>query len=138
VPTLKVREQNCGYPTENSGRPKGAPQIPPLRSPGFPVDLGGVVALHAPFPCRKAHTRPCPVQRGRKSGYAPVGMTILFGNGKYSFQHGSSSRPERSVVEGSAVRPSAFPNFPWGTLSRSLVWTSLLESSPGGSPGYVE
>jgi hypothetical protein len=26
---------------------------------------------------RKAHTRLCPVLRGRKSGYAPVGMTIL-------------------------------------------------------------
>jgi hypothetical protein len=50
-------------------------QIPPLRSPGFPVELGGVDALHAPFPYRKAHTRPCPVLRGRKSGYAPVGMT---------------------------------------------------------------
>jgi hypothetical protein len=24
-------------------------QIPPLRYPGFPVELGGVVALHAPF-----------------------------------------------------------------------------------------
>jgi hypothetical protein len=52
-------------------------QIPPLRSPGFPVDLGGVGALHAPFPYRNAHTRPCPVQRGRKSGYAPAGMTKL-------------------------------------------------------------
>jgi hypothetical protein len=50
-------------------------QVPPLRSPGFPVDLGGVGALHAPFSYRKAHTRPCPVQRGMKSGYAPAGMT---------------------------------------------------------------
>ena len=24
-------------------------QVPPLRSPGFPVELGGVVAIHAPF-----------------------------------------------------------------------------------------
>ena len=24
-------------------------QVPPLRSPGFPVELGGVDALHAPF-----------------------------------------------------------------------------------------
>jgi hypothetical protein len=24
-------------------------QIPPLRYPGFPVELGGVVAIHAPF-----------------------------------------------------------------------------------------
>jgi hypothetical protein len=82
---------------QNLGRPRGAPQIPPLRSPGFPVDLGGVGALHAPFPYRKAHTPPCPEQRGRKSGYAPVGMTILFGDAKYSFQDELSSRPERSV-----------------------------------------
>jgi hypothetical protein len=29
------------------------------------------------FPLRKAHTRPCPMLRGRKSGYAPVEMTSL-------------------------------------------------------------
>jgi hypothetical protein len=50
-------------------------QIPPLRYPGFPVELGGAGALHAPFPYRKAHTLPYPALRGRKSGYAPVGMT---------------------------------------------------------------
>ena len=27
----------------------GKLQIPPLRYPGFPVELGGVGALHAPF-----------------------------------------------------------------------------------------
>jgi hypothetical protein len=57
----------------------GEQQVPPLRSPGFPVKLGGVGALHAPFPYRKAHTRPCPILRARKSGYASVGMTHLFG-----------------------------------------------------------
>jgi hypothetical protein len=50
-------------------------QIPPLRSPGFPVELDGVDATHAPFFYGKAHTWTCPVQRGRKSGYATVGMT---------------------------------------------------------------
>jgi hypothetical protein len=34
------------------------PQIPRLRSPGFPVEIGGVGELHAPFLKRKAHTRP--------------------------------------------------------------------------------
>src|SRR5258708_442577 len=50
-------------------------QIPPLRYPGFPVDVGGVDRSHAPFFKRKAHTRLCPVLRGRKSGFASVGMT---------------------------------------------------------------
>src|SRR5258708_6992495 len=50
-------------------------QIPPLRYPGFPVDVGGVGRSHAPFLKRKAHTRLCPVLRGRKSGFASVGMT---------------------------------------------------------------
>jgi hypothetical protein len=44
------------------------PQIPWLRSPGFPVELGGVDGYHAPFLKRKAHTRSFPVLRGRKSG----------------------------------------------------------------------
>ena len=50
--------------------------------------------------------------------YAPVGMTILFGNAKESFQDELSSRPERSVAEGSAVRPSGFPNS--GVLTQTL------------------
>ena len=50
-------------------------QIPRLPSPGFPLELGGVGVLHAPFPYRKARTRTCPVHRGRKSGYAPVVQT---------------------------------------------------------------
>jgi hypothetical protein len=48
-------------------------QVPPLRYPGFPVELRGVDALHARFPYRNAHARHCPVLRGEKSGYAPVG-----------------------------------------------------------------
>jgi hypothetical protein len=50
-------------------------QIPPLRYPGFPVEIGGVGALHAPFLRRKAHTLHCLVMGGRKSGFALVGMT---------------------------------------------------------------
>jgi hypothetical protein len=31
-------------------------QIPPLRYPGFPVEMGGVGELHAAFSYRKPHT----------------------------------------------------------------------------------
>ena len=41
-----------------------------LGFPGFPVDLVGVDGLHAVFSYGKPHTRLCPVQRGRKSGFA--------------------------------------------------------------------
>jgi hypothetical protein len=54
-------------------------QIPPLRYPGFPVELGGVDALHAPFPYRKAHTRPCPVLRGRDDkGWGTASIWIWY------------------------------------------------------------
>ena len=81
-------------------------QVPPLRYPGFPVDLGGVGRSHAPFLKRKAHTRLCPVLRGRKSGYAPVGMTH-FSQGKCQKRPEGwvstvptevSSRPERTRI----------------------------------------
>jgi hypothetical protein len=36
-----------------------------------------------------------------------------------------SSRPERSEVEGSAFRPSAFPNSSWGNCSHAIVETPL-------------
>jgi hypothetical protein len=41
-----------------------------LGFPGFPVDLVGVDGLHAVFSYRKPQTRLCPVQRGRKFGFA--------------------------------------------------------------------
>src|SRR5580698_5649780 len=47
--SLRLGLRVSGFVTENSGGPRGALQIPPLRYPGFPVGLGGVVAIHAPF-----------------------------------------------------------------------------------------
>ena len=35
--------------SSKSGDADGEQQVPPLRYPGFPVEFGGVVALHAPF-----------------------------------------------------------------------------------------
>jgi hypothetical protein len=40
------------------------------RTPGFPVEVGGVVQLYAAFLERKPHTRFCLVLRNRKSGFA--------------------------------------------------------------------
>ena len=61
----------------------------------------------------KAHRRACPVLRGRKSGYASVGMTILFRCQNLDLKINLSSRPERSEVEGPAVSfPSASSHTP--------------------------
>jgi hypothetical protein len=43
-------------------------------------------------------------ESGEAGNPGRLGMTILFGNAKYGFQDELSSRPERSAVEGSAVR----------------------------------
>ena len=85
-------------------------QVPPLRSPGFPVEVGGFGELHAPF-YGKAHTLRRPVQRGRKSG-GRFGRDDKFVAGVelsrriVAFKLNLSSRPERSVVEGPAVNAS--------------------------------
>jgi hypothetical protein len=51
------------------------PQVPPLRFPRFPVEVGGVGELHAAF-LNESRTRGrWWVPGGRKSGFAPVGMT---------------------------------------------------------------
>src|ERR1700691_5074962 len=53
-------------------------------------------------------------------------MTILSGNAKYSFQDELSSRPERSGAEGSAVRPSGFPN---SGVPTQTLWPWIFEAS---------
>jgi hypothetical protein len=61
--------------TAHSLGPKVKPQVPPLRYPGFPVEVGGVGGLHAAFLTESRTRRRWGVLRSRKSGYAPVGMT---------------------------------------------------------------
>jgi hypothetical protein len=53
----------------------------------------------------------------------------LSGSAKYSFQDELSSRPERSVVEGSAVRLSGFPilELKCRVLTQTLKPTSVLD-----------
>jgi hypothetical protein len=58
--------------------PEEKPQVPPLRYPGFPVEFGGVGELHAAFLTESRTRGRWLVPHSRKSGYAPVGMTILW------------------------------------------------------------
>jgi hypothetical protein len=82
-------------------------QIPPLRSPGFPVETGGVGELHAAF-LTESRTRGCwLVSRSRKSGYAPVGMT-----------KGRAAPTSAAVTEGWTERPQAIRDF------HSLEWAA--------------
>jgi hypothetical protein len=91
------------------------PQISPLRSPGFPVELRGVGGPHAPFLKRKAHTRSCPVLRGRKSGYAPVP------------RHAPRQAP-RQAGAGRAGRAGGMTNFLRGNVLERSAVSPLLQS----------
>src|ERR1700728_173069 len=64
---------------DSVGEPEEKPQVPPLRYPGFPVEVGGVGELHAAFLTESRTRGRRRVPRIRKSGYSPVRMTILFG-----------------------------------------------------------
>jgi hypothetical protein len=56
-------------------REQGALRIPPLRSPGFPVENSGVDQLHAALTSESPHTLLLIATRSRKSECASVGMT---------------------------------------------------------------
>ena len=123
-------------------------------SPGFPVrSAGNICLILSTNPNRKSgfvlgyfqpdlsklgsatKSRVSHLEFGKPGGApqipplrcAPVGMTILLGSAKYRSQDGLSSRPERSVVEGSVVRHPAFPNSPWDT--RDFVAEPNLDKS---------
>jgi hypothetical protein len=53
-------------------------------------------------------------------------MTIHLGNDTRRSQAKLSSRPERSVVEGSAVRPSDFPNSSWVRRAQDDEFVGVL------------
>ena len=79
--------------------------FPPLRYPGFPVEVGGVGEIHAAF-SSASRTRGCwRLPRGRKSGYAPVGMTILWDHsqprltGFVAISLQQNCHPDRSVAQ---------------------------------------
>jgi hypothetical protein len=86
---------------EDSGGPRGAPQIPPLR-------------------------------------YASVGMTILFGNAKYSFQDELSSRPKRSRISCRAAldkAPRVRPSVKKGACGATTPTSST--GNPGERSGGI-
>jgi len=90
--------------------PLGTSESSPGRSPGF-----GMHHRVAPKGRLKTRLR-CSavpretVQRSVAGNPGTLRLTIHLGNDTWRSQTKLSSRPERSVVEGSAVRLSAFPN----------------------------
>jgi hypothetical protein len=62
-------------PTAHSLWPKVKLQVPPLRYPGFPVELVGVGELHATFLTESRTRGRWLTPHSRKFGYASVGMT---------------------------------------------------------------
>jgi hypothetical protein len=60
-------------PVEKHFQERGAePQVPPLRSPGFPVEIRGADLPRASLFKREPHTWSWRLPRSTKSGYAPV------------------------------------------------------------------
>ena len=49
IPHLAKNERDMGHPAFGVTTGKGAPQIPPLRYRGFPVEVSGIGELHAAF-----------------------------------------------------------------------------------------
>src|SRR5580698_3515928 len=102
-------------PTEGTADPSN-------RQPRISCWTWWVGALHAPFLRKGAHAALSRDVAGNPG--TPVGMTIRLGNYNERSQSKLSSRPERSVVEGSAVRHSGFPN------SRLKLQCSHANSEP--------
>jgi hypothetical protein len=73
--TLSEPLRDSILPDTSPACPGEKPQISPLRSPGFPVEVGGFDQSHAVFLGKKPHAWSLPAARSRKFGYAPVEMT---------------------------------------------------------------
>ena len=75
-----VESRRDGLNRERAGFQPSLTEL--VRFVGLPrtVDLGGFGGLHAPFFTEGRTRGRVQVQRGPKSGYAPVGMTIHLGN----------------------------------------------------------
>jgi hypothetical protein len=121
-------------PTTHLLVPKVKLQVPPLRYPGFPVELNGVGELHAAFLTESRTRGRWLVPRSRKFGYAPVGMTNLramthlgMGGGGWT----DSNTPRAASSEDSRTRrlstsPIVFWGFSRDQLNRSFILPSRL------------
>jgi hypothetical protein len=122
-------EPGGNSPTAHSLCPKVKLQIPPLRSPGFPVEVGGVGELHAAFPA-ESRTRGCwGVPRSRKSGYAPVGMTnwraaTHLGMGGGGWTEPAQQQPNRFRLPAFSSTHSL--SCAVQKAVRRLIWTALV------------
>jgi hypothetical protein len=103
--------------------PKGetADLSTPLRSPGFPVELDGVGALHAAF-LNESRTRGH-IQRCVAGNLGPVEMTILL------FETNLSSRPELSWAFG----PRKVMKTPATAFHRKVALSFVIPSEAEGS-----
>jgi hypothetical protein len=118
--------ENTNLPIVIPGFQEGSaePRIPPrhagtgrLRSPGFPVEIGGVGELHAPFLTRKAHTQP--VRRSVAGNPA------------------RDDKKERVVARKGRLLNRGIFQIEFGQLLRSAVPAGLIHSgTPSGRKRY--
>ena len=106
-----------------------------LGFPGFPVDLVGVDRLHAVFSYGKPHTRLCPVQRGRKSGFARDDK--LKGGGPPWQWWRLRDRTRTTATNSVSVCPRSSSTHSASCVVqkaiRTLIWTALIFSRPCGT-----
>src|SRR5271170_6110192 len=72
-------------------------QISPLTLPRISCGTWWLRQTSCAFLYGKAHTQHCLVQRGRKSGFAPVGMTLYFEIDDFARANRSTWRPTRAL-----------------------------------------
>ena len=90
------------------------PQVAPLRYPGFPVELGGVGELHAPFLRKGAHTavssaawQEIRVRSGRDDNFVSGASISTSWDSRCSARRLTSSRYGSSTTGGSSGRSAA-------------------------------
>jgi hypothetical protein len=104
-------------------------QIPPLRYPGFPVEVGDVGKPHAAFFTESPHTWPRPVLRGRKSGFASVGMTNLRLVAHLGSGGGGGTEPAQQQLGVLTQALKLYRRVFFAHHSVRKAWTGLMEAA---------